>query len=132
MNQENYLLAGQFSQLSLSPCVQKRTDNFVAMEPPKIPTVFKGVKNRPRGFNFTPRHYNREKEDFEKRVRQAKKESELEEQKSLESRLRMEDAIQDSWGSRHTPIHDNGRTRRLSIIFIGLIICLYAFYRSYF
>ena len=102
------------------------------MEPPKIPSMFKGVRNRPRGFNFTPRHYDPQKEEFDGRVKQAQKELDDTEKESVESRLRMEQAIEDNWGSRHRPIHDNGRTRRLAIVFIGLIICLYAFYKSYF
>lgn len=100
------------------------------MQLPKIPSMIRGVKTNPRGFNYIPRYYDQDKEDFEKRVRLAEKEldSKSDDKEMAEHRVRMKLAIEEKWGYRHTPIHDRGRTRRLAIIFIGLIGILYALY----
>ncbi len=84
----------------------------------------------PRGFNYIPRYYNQEKEEFEKRVRQAEKELESlsEDKENAEHRVRMKLAIEEKWGYKHTPMHDRGRTRRLAMVFLALIGILYAFY----
>ncbi len=100
------------------------------MQLPKIPSMIRGVKMNPRGFNYIPRYYNQEKEEFEKRVRQAEKELESlsEDKENAEHRVRMKLAIEEKWGYKHTPMHDRGRTRRLAMVFLALIGILYAFY----
>ena len=84
----------------------------------------------PRGFNYIPRYYDEEKEEFEKRVRQAEKDAEAvpEEKENVEHQVRMKMAIEEKWGYRHTPIHDHGRTRRLAIVLLSLVGILYALY----
>jgi len=70
-----------------------------------------------------------EKEEFEKRLRQTQKELEIEERERAASLVRMEQSFEGKSGLRHTPIHDQGRTRRLAIIFLGLITILYTFFK---
>jgi hypothetical protein len=99
------------------------------MEAPKIPSVFRGVKQKPNGFNFTPRYYDPAKEELEVRIKEIEREVALENQEGEIAKARLKRSMEQKWRNNRMPISDNGRTKRLTYVLGGLIGAIYILYK---
>lgn len=106
--------------------------NYIRIvQTPKLPSMFRGVRIRPKGFNYTPRYYDPEKEALEKRIRLIEKEVEADQKEGEITKLRMRHNIQQSWGGRPKAHRDAGRSKRLLIILCLIILMLYMVYSKF-
>ncbi len=88
-----------------------------------MPSVFRNVRTRPKGFNYTPRYYDADKEDLEKRIRIIEKEVALESRESEKARIKMEHGIRHNWNRKTNSIKDRGRTLRLAVV-LGMLLLI--------
>lgn len=99
------------------------------MEAPRIPSVFRGVQKKPRGFNFTPRYYDADKEDLQRRIKFIEKAYAAEQQESEISKARLQMSMERKWRGNRAPISDNTRGRRLMLILGGLVSTFWLIYK---
>lgn len=85
---------------------------------------------KPKGFNFTPRYYDPDKEDLEKRIRIIEKEVAAEKSQTEISKARIKQGFRKTVQSRsnHSLI-DKNRGIRLFVVLIVLIAIVRMLYR---
>jgi hypothetical protein len=93
------------------------------VRPPNLPSVFRNIRTRPRGFNYIPRYYDERKEELDKRIRVIEKEVELESQEAEIAKARIKHKLRGRIDQRSAHYSDNKRTLRLVII-IGILLLL--------
>ena len=93
------------------------------MRPPDLPSVFRNVRTRPKGFNYIPRYYDEQKEELEKRIRIIEKEVELEDRDAAVAKARISHNLRGKMTDRSVHYSDKTRTLRLLII-LGVILAI--------
>lgn len=93
------------------------------MRAPNLPSVFRNIRTRPRGFNYIPRYYDERKEELDKRIRVIEKEVELESQGAEIAKARIKHKLRGRIDERSSHYSDGKRTLRLAII-IGVLLLI--------
>jgi hypothetical protein len=100
------------------------------VRPPNLPSVFRNVRTRPRGFNYTPRYYDERKEELEKRIRIIEKEVDLEHREAEIAKARMSHKFRERVENRNVLNSDKTRLVRLVVI-IGILLLIGRILYSY-
>jgi hypothetical protein len=94
--------------------------------------VFKGVRMKPRGFDYQPKFYDPEKEDLENRVQFVKEEMARAEERGEKFRISGQDHSTDSfYGFQERMANRKARQRKLLFLIVTLIAVAVSFDRLY-